>query len=52
MHVIKMEIAMQNVNDASNGFNHDVKNVWIQGKKKLLREHHCTLKTYLGAQQN
>ncbi len=27
MHVIEMEIAMQNVNDASNGFNHSEKNV-------------------------
>jgi hypothetical protein len=35
MHVIKMEIAMENVNDASNGFNHGEKNVWIQGKKTL-----------------
>jgi hypothetical protein len=27
MHVIEMEIAMQNANDASNGFNHGEKNV-------------------------
>ncbi len=51
MHVIEMEIAMQNANDASNGFNHSEKNVWVQGRK-LSREHHCTLKIYLGAQHN
>jgi hypothetical protein len=29
MQVIEMEVAMQDVNDASSGFNHDEENVWI-----------------------
>lgn len=33
MQVIELEVAMQGVNVASNGFNHNEENVRIQGKK-------------------